>query len=90
MQAGEFVVSATRDDNHCLISRVPLHGRRLRRECSLELTKVLSKLADMGCMYPEAVRLLQQANTGGGDVPAALRRAAAGHAGRGIGRARQV
>ena len=60
LQAGEFVVSATRDDNHCFISRVPLHGRRLRRSCSLELTKVLRTLADMGCMYPEAIALLHR------------------------------
>ena len=60
--AGELVVSATRDDNHCFIGRVPLHGRRLRRSCSLELTKVLRTLADMGCMYPEAIALFQQAN----------------------------
>ncbi|MGH7224305.1 MAG: flagellar basal body P-ring protein FlgI, partial [Gemmataceae bacterium] len=65
LQAGEFVVAATKDDDHCFISRVPLHGRRVRRSCSLELTKLLHTLADMGCMYPEAIALLQQANTGG-------------------------
>jgi hypothetical protein len=65
LQAGEFVVTASKDDDHCWISRVPLHGRQVRRPCSLELTKVLRTLADMGCMYPEAVALLQQADTGG-------------------------
>jgi flagellar basal body P-ring protein FlgI len=65
LQAGEFVVTAARDDTHCWISRVPLHGRQVRRPCSLELTKVLRTLADMGCMYPEAVALLQQADVGG-------------------------
>jgi hypothetical protein len=65
LQAGEFVVTAGKDDNRCIISRLPLHGRPQRRECSLELTKVLRTLADMGCMYPEVVALLQQADAGG-------------------------
>ncbi|HTU22577.1 MAG TPA: flagellar basal body P-ring protein FlgI [Gemmataceae bacterium] len=65
LQAGEFVVTATKDDHRCTISRVPLRGRPKRRFSSLELTKVLQTLADMGCMYPEAIALLQQANTGG-------------------------
>jgi hypothetical protein len=65
LQAGEYVVTAFKDDDHCIISRVPLHGRPVRRTCSLELTKVLHTLADMGCMYPEVVVLLQQADVGG-------------------------
>jgi hypothetical protein len=65
LQSGEFVVTASKDDNHCIISRMPLHGRSVRRSCSLELTKVLHTLADMGCMYPEVVGLLQQADVGG-------------------------
>jgi flagellar basal body P-ring protein FlgI len=65
IQAGEFVVTATKDDDHCIISRMPLHGRTVRRPCPLELTKVLQTLADMGCMYPEVVSLLQQADVGG-------------------------
>jgi hypothetical protein len=65
LQAGEFVVTATKDDDRCIVSRLPLHGRPVRRACSLELTKVLRTLSDMGCMYPEIVGLLQQANTGG-------------------------
>jgi hypothetical protein len=64
LQAGEFVITR-KDDNHCWISRLPLHGRQVRKDCSLELTKVLKTLADMGCMYPEVVGLLQQADTGG-------------------------
>jgi hypothetical protein len=65
LQSGEFVVTASKDDRQCTISRMPLHGRIVRRSCSLELTKVLHTLADMGCMYPEAVGLLQQADTAG-------------------------
>ncbi len=64
-QAGEFVVTASKDDDHCTISRVPLNGAPTRRTCSLEVIKVLRKLAEMGCMYPEAVTILQQADSGG-------------------------
>jgi len=64
LSAGEFVVTASKDDDHCIISRVPLRGPTVRRTCSLELAKVLHTLAEMGCLYPEAVTLLQQADTG--------------------------
>jgi hypothetical protein len=64
LSAGEFIVTASKDDDHCIISRVPLRGPTVRRTCSLELAKVLHTLAEMGCMYPEAVTLLQQADTG--------------------------
>jgi hypothetical protein len=63
--AGEFVVTVSKDDDHCIISHVPLHGRPTRRSCSLELSKVLHTLAEMGCQYPEAVTLLQQADEAG-------------------------
>ncbi len=39
LQAGEFVVTATKDDDHCTISRIPLNGRPVRRTCSLEVTR---------------------------------------------------
>ena len=65
LQAGEFVVTASKDDHQCTVSRMPLHGGIVRRSCSLELTKVLHTLADMGGMYPEVVALLQQADAGG-------------------------
>ncbi len=65
LQAGEFTLSAAKDDDRCWISRLSLHSRPIRRPCSLELTKVLRTLADMGCMYPEVVALLQQADSGG-------------------------
>jgi hypothetical protein len=64
LSAGEFIVTATRDDDHCIVSRVPLHGAPTRRTCSLEVVKLLHTLADMGCMYPEVVTLLQQADSG--------------------------
>jgi hypothetical protein len=65
LQAGEFVVTAPKNSRDCMISRMSLHGGVERRTCSLEVTKVLRNLAGMGCMYPEAVSLLQQADVGG-------------------------
>jgi hypothetical protein len=65
LQAGEFVVTASREDNHCNISRLPLKGQTLRRTCSLEVAKVLHTLGEMGCLYPEVVSILQQADAGG-------------------------
>ena len=64
-QAGEFVVTASKDDTHCTISRVPLHGPTTRKTCPLELVKLLHTLSEMGCMYPEVVALLQQADSSG-------------------------
>jgi hypothetical protein len=63
--AGEFVVTVSKDDDQCFISRVPLHGRPSRRTCSLELSKVLHTLAEMGCQYPEVVTVLQRADEAG-------------------------
>jgi hypothetical protein len=63
--AGEFVVTASKDDTRCIVARMSRRTGIIRRSCSLELTKVLHTLADMGCMYPEAVALLQQADSGG-------------------------
>ncbi len=65
LQAGEYVVTASKDDNRCTVSRMSRSKGILRRSCSLELTKVLHTLADMGCMYPEVVTMLQQADMGG-------------------------
>ncbi len=65
LQAGEFVVTASKDDDHCTISRVPLHGPTVRKTCPLELVKLLHTLSEMGCMYPEVVALLQQADSSG-------------------------
>lgn len=63
--AGDFVVTTSKDDDHCNISRVPMRGRTTRRTCPLEVSKLLHTMAEMGCMYPEAVALLQQADSAG-------------------------
>jgi hypothetical protein len=64
-QAGEFIVTASKDDDQCTISRVPLHGPTTRKTCPLELVKLMHTLSEMGCMYPEIVALLQQADGSG-------------------------
>jgi hypothetical protein len=63
--AGEYVVAASKDDDHCVISRVPLYGPTTRKNCPLKLSKVLHALADMGGCYPEAIAILQQAESAG-------------------------
>jgi hypothetical protein len=65
LQAGDFVLTTSKDDERCTISRVPMQGPPTRRTCSLEVGQVLRTLAEMGCLYPEAVALLQQANEAG-------------------------
>src|SRR5262249_46985474 len=51
--AGEFAVTASKDDNKCTISRVSSQHGTKRRQCSLQLQEVLRNLASMGGMYPE-------------------------------------
>jgi hypothetical protein len=66
LKAGEFVLTASKDDNRCTVSCIPLHGAPSRRQCPLELDKVLRAMADMGAIYPEVVAVLQQAETSDG------------------------
>jgi flagellar basal body P-ring protein FlgI len=63
--AGEFAVTATENDDHCIVTRFPLNGEAVRRQCSLKLEQVLRTMADLGGTYPEAIMLLQQAHDGG-------------------------
>jgi hypothetical protein len=58
--AGEFTVTASRDDQNCTISRLSVHHGTGRRQCSLKMDDVLHCLADMGGMYPEVVELVRQ------------------------------
>jgi hypothetical protein len=62
LMAGDFTVTAAEGDTRCTVSRVPLHGRPARRQCSLELEDVLRSMAELGGLYPEVVALLQQAD----------------------------
>jgi hypothetical protein len=61
LMAGEFTVTASEGDTHCMVSRVA-HGSARRRESSLKLSDVLRAEAELGGMYPEAVQLLRQAD----------------------------
>jgi hypothetical protein len=61
--AGEFTITAARDDTKCTISRLSVHHGSGRRQCSLKVEEVLHQMADMGAMYPEAVDFLGQAGT---------------------------
>jgi hypothetical protein len=61
--AGEFAITAGADDERCTIGHFPVHGGRVsRKQCSLKIEDVLRNMAEMGCLYPEAVELLQQAD----------------------------
>jgi hypothetical protein len=60
--AGEFAITATDGDTHCTVSRFPLRGTPVRRQCSLRLEDVLRTMADLGGAFPDTVALLQQAD----------------------------
>jgi hypothetical protein len=59
--AGEFAVTAVEEDVRCTLSRFPLGGSPVRKQCSLELESVLRTMAEMGGTYAEVLALLQQA-----------------------------
>jgi hypothetical protein len=59
--AGEFTITAGKEDNRCTITRISLrHGKR-KVQCGLELEQILHTLADMGGEYAEAIELLRRA-----------------------------
>ena len=60
--AGEFAITATKDDARVNISRVPLRKEAARRQCSFELEDILRSMADLGAAYSEIIAMLQQAN----------------------------
>jgi hypothetical protein len=60
--AGEFAITSADRDTRCTVSRFPLRGAAMRRQCSLRLEDVLRTMADMGGAFPETVALLQQAD----------------------------
>jgi hypothetical protein len=62
-RAGEFTVTAGRDDDRCTISRFSVnHGTR-QEQCPLKLDDVLRTLAELDGAYPDVVDLLRQAGT---------------------------
>jgi hypothetical protein len=58
--AGEFTVTAGRNDQHCTISRISLRHGKSRRQCSLRVEDVLRTLTDMGGTYPDCVEVLRR------------------------------
>lgn len=59
--AGEFTITATRDDTCCTISRLSVRQGARRRQCPLNLEEVIRVLADLGGTYPEVIDFLHQA-----------------------------
>jgi flagellar basal body P-ring protein FlgI len=61
--AGEFVVTATPQDDRCTVSRVAQQGGDpVRVQCPLRLEAVIRTVAGMEGTYPEVVDILQQAD----------------------------
>lgn len=61
--AGEFAITAAKDDIRCTVSRFPLRSEPARQQCSLALEDVLRTMAELGAQYPEVMTLLQQASS---------------------------
>jgi hypothetical protein len=60
--AGEFTVTAGKEDNRCTITRISLRHGKSKRQCGLKLEEVLRTLADMGGEYADAVEVLRRAD----------------------------
>jgi hypothetical protein len=60
--AGEFTVTANKDDEHCTITRIALRHGKSKRQCGLKLEEVLHTLADLGGEYADAVEILRRAD----------------------------
>ncbi len=71
--AGEYNVRAEENDDHCTVTYVPLktttqggehrNGVAMRRTCELKLEDILHAMTDLGAQYPEAIELIQQAES---------------------------
>jgi hypothetical protein len=59
--AGEFTVTAGKDDSRCTITRISLQHGKSKRQCGLKLEEVLRTLAELGGEYADAVELLRKA-----------------------------
>lgn len=60
--AGEFTVTATKEDSRCTITRIGLRHGRDTHQCGLKLNEVLHTLAKMGAEYTDAVEVLRRAD----------------------------
>jgi len=60
--AGEFTVTANKEDKRCTITRISLQHGRSKKQCGLKLAEVLRTLAEMGGEYADAVEVLRRAH----------------------------
>lgn len=60
--SGDFTITASKDDNHCTVSRFSSRHGTSRRQCSLKVEDVVRAVADQGGAYPDVVELLRQAH----------------------------
>lgn len=58
--AGEFTITANRDDERCTITRISLRSGKTRRQCTLKVEDIIRTMADQGAQYPEVVELVGQ------------------------------
>lgn len=62
--AGEFTITATKEDTRCNVVRFPIGGGApARDQCGLELEAVLTTMAELGGHYPDALAMIQQAES---------------------------
>src|SRR5205807_429373 len=60
--AGEFTITANKEDEKCTITRISLRHGRSKLQCGLKLNDVLRTLAGMGGEYADAVEFLRRVN----------------------------
>jgi hypothetical protein len=60
--AGDFTVTASKDDQRCTITRTSLRHGITKQQCSLKLEDMLRKVAEMGGSYADAIEVLRRAD----------------------------
>ena len=60
--AGEFTVTAGKEDDRCTITRISLRHGKDRKQCGLKLEEVLRTLAEIGGEYADAVEVIRRAD----------------------------
>jgi hypothetical protein len=58
----EFTVTASREDDHCMVTRITTKHGTQRRQCDLKLVDAIRTVAELGGAYPDVVELLRQAD----------------------------
>jgi hypothetical protein len=62
--AGEFTVTAAKDDERCTLSYISLRAGKSKRQCSLKLEDVIRTMASIGGTYSDVVELLRRVDRG--------------------------